>query len=82
MKKRDQAICFLVVFLAAGTLISCGRSREVEQDAEARVEEAFTENGITDFEKMDLSAYGQQAGVALADDYVSYHFFMRVTGWR
>lgn len=54
MKKRDQAIGFLVVFLAAGMLISCGRSREVEQDAEARVEEAFTENGITDFEKMDL----------------------------
>lgn len=80
MKKRDQAICFLVVFLATGTLISCGRSREVEQDAEARVEEAFTENGITDFEKMDLSAYGQQAGVALADDYVSYHFFYESDG--
>ena len=75
MKKRDQAIGFLVVFLAAGMLKSCGRSREVEQDAEARVEEAFTENGITDFEKMDLSAYEQQAGAALADDYVSYHFF-------
>lgn len=80
MKKRDQAIGFLVVFLAAGTLISCGRSREVEQDAEARVEEAFTENGITDFEKIDRSAYEQQAGVALADDYVSYHFFYESDG--
>lgn len=80
MKKRDQAIGFLVVFLAAGMLISCGRSREVEQDAEARVEEAFTENGITDFEKMDLSAYEQQTGVALVDDYVSYHFFYESDG--
>ena len=94
MKKRDQAICFLVAFFAAGLLASCGstnadagkkESTQTEQNdgiekAEEHIEEAFTNNGITDFEKLDLSEYEQQAGVALVDDYISYHFFYESDG--
>ena len=94
MKKKNQAITVMAALLAAGMLASCGstnadagkkESTQTEQNdgiekAEERIEEAFTENGITDFEKLDLSEYEQQAGVALVDDYISYHFFYESDG--
>lgn len=67
------------------TAQNVGTVSETEQDAgiqkaEKCIEDAFAENGITDFEKIDLSGYEQQADLALADSYVSYHFFYESDG--
>lgn len=98
MKTKSPVITMITILFAAGVLTSCGSYAGVErenpkeadtesetagnQKAKTLIESEFNKNGITEFERVDLSEYEQQAGVVLADDYISYHFFYESDGFK
>lgn len=48
-----------------------------KQNVEEVIEADFAQVGITEYEKIDLSVYEEQAGIPLSEEYLSYRFFLR-----
>lgn len=59
--------------------VEISTQQKEEKDAQSLVEKNFTQNGITNFEEIDLLSYEEQAGISLKD-YVSYHFYYESDG--
>lgn len=55
------------------------KSQEKKEAAAQFIEEGFSENGISEYEQLDLSPYEDQAEMSL-DHFISYHFYYENDG--